>query len=187
MIHIFAPFRIQSEPSRRACVRIEPGSEPASGSVSPKQPMTSPRCIGGSQRSFCSSEPKRQIGNIASEPCTETALLTPASPGLELHAGQPVGDRARAGQAVAVEVHAVEAELGELGEELAREDPLLEPVAHVREDVLAHELPDGVSDRLLLVVEELVDREVVEGIEGGELGRSWSPWPHPTRRGQTEA
>ena len=80
VIHIFAPFRIQSEPSRRACVRIEPGSEPASGSVRPKQPITSPACIGGSQRSFCSSEPQRQIGNIASEPCTETALRTPASP-----------------------------------------------------------------------------------------------------------
>ena len=80
VIHIFAPLRIQSDPSRRACVRIEPGSEPASGSVRPKQPMTSPACIAGSHRSFCSSEPYFQIGNIASEPCTETALRTPASP-----------------------------------------------------------------------------------------------------------
>ena len=68
VIHIFAPFRIQSDPSRRACVRMEPGSEPASGSVSPKQPMISPVCIGGSQRSFCSSEPNFQMGNIASDP-----------------------------------------------------------------------------------------------------------------------
>ena len=68
VIHILAPFRIQSEPSRLACMRIEPGSEPASGSVRPKQPMTSPVCMGGSQRSFCSSEPNFQIGNIASEP-----------------------------------------------------------------------------------------------------------------------
>ena len=80
VIHIFAPFRTQSDPSRRACVRIEPGSDPASGSVRPKQPMASPVCIGGSQRSFCSSDPNFQIGNIASEPCTDTALRTPASP-----------------------------------------------------------------------------------------------------------
>ena len=80
VIHILAPFRIQSEPSRRACVRIEPGSEPASGSVRPKQPIASPACIGGSQRCFCSSEPHFQIENIASEPCTETALRTPESP-----------------------------------------------------------------------------------------------------------
>ena len=80
VIHILAPLRIQSEPSRRAWVRIDPGSEPASGSVSPKQPIASPVCIGGSQRCFCSSEPQRQIENIASEPWTETALRTPESP-----------------------------------------------------------------------------------------------------------
>ena len=80
VIHILAPLRIQSEPSRRAVVLIEPGSEPASGSVRPKQPIASPVCIGGSQRCFCSSEPHFQIENIASEPCTETALRTPESP-----------------------------------------------------------------------------------------------------------
>ena len=80
VIHIFEPLRIQSEPSRRAVVRIAPGSEPASGSVSPKQPIASPACIAGSQRCFCSSVPQRQIANIASEPCTDTRLRTPASP-----------------------------------------------------------------------------------------------------------
>src|SRR5256885_4424960 len=80
VIHIFVPSRIQSEPSRRACVRLDPGSEPASGSVSPKHPIASPSCMGGSQRCFCSSEPQRQIAYIASEPCTETRLRTPASP-----------------------------------------------------------------------------------------------------------
>ena len=49
----------QSSPSRRAKVRIEPGSEPASASDSPKQPISSPLAMPGSQRSFCSSEPQR--------------------------------------------------------------------------------------------------------------------------------
>jgi hypothetical protein len=80
VIHIFAPFRIQSEPSCFARVRIEAGSEPASGSVRPKQPIASPACIAGSQRCFCSSEPQRQIEYIASEPCTDTALRIPESP-----------------------------------------------------------------------------------------------------------
>jgi hypothetical protein len=80
VIHIFDPERIQSAPSRRARVRMEPGSEPASDSVRPKQPIASPACIAGSQRSFCSSDPQRQMANIASEPCTEQALRTPASP-----------------------------------------------------------------------------------------------------------
>ena len=80
VIHIFVPLRIQSEPSRLAVVRIEPGSEPASGSVSPKQPIFSPACIAGSQRCFCSSDPHLQIAYIESEPCTETRLRMPASP-----------------------------------------------------------------------------------------------------------
>ena len=57
MIHILVPDRIQSSPSRRARVRIEPGSEPASGSVSPKHPIASPAAIRGSHSRFCSSEP----------------------------------------------------------------------------------------------------------------------------------
>jgi hypothetical protein len=78
-------------------------------------------------------------------------------------------------------VHAVEAELGELREKLARKDPLLEPVADVGEDVLADELPDGVADRPLLVVQERVDCEKVERIERGALGRRRRHGAHPTR------
>ena len=81
MIHIFVPFRTQSpDGSRRARVRIPPGFEPKSGSVSPKQPIASPRAIRGSHSCFCSSLPKRQIANIASEPCTETSDRSPESP-----------------------------------------------------------------------------------------------------------
>ena len=80
VIHILAPLSTQSVPSWRARVRIAAGSEPASGSVRPKHPITSPVCIGGSQRSFCSSEPQRQIANMASDPWTETALRIPESP-----------------------------------------------------------------------------------------------------------
>ncbi len=80
VIHIFVPLSTQSDPSRRACVRIDAGSDPASGSVRPKQPIASPACIGASQRSFCSSEPQRQIANIASDPCTDTRLRIPESP-----------------------------------------------------------------------------------------------------------
>ena len=67
-------------------------------------------------------------------------------------------------------MHSEQAELRELLEDLAREDALLEPVADLVEHVVAHELPDGVANRTLLVVEEGVDREVVERVEGG--GRS---------------
>ena len=55
------------------------GSLPWSGSVSPKQPIASPAAIRGSHSSFWSSEPYRQIGYMASEPCTETTLRSPES------------------------------------------------------------------------------------------------------------
>jgi hypothetical protein len=79
-IQRFSPFNTQSEPSLRAKVFMLAGSEPAVGSVRPKQPMASPRAMGGSQRSFCSSEPNLWIALIASDPCTETKVLNPESP-----------------------------------------------------------------------------------------------------------
>ena len=79
VIHILEPSSTQSSPSRRARVRIEPGSEPASASVSPKQPSASPVAIDGSHRCLCSSEPQRWIAYIASDPCTLTKLRSPES------------------------------------------------------------------------------------------------------------
>ncbi len=56
------------------------GFEPKSGSVSPKQPIASPAASLGSHSCFCSSEPKFQIENIDSDPCTDTKLRNPLSP-----------------------------------------------------------------------------------------------------------
>ena len=57
VIHILAPFSTQSVPSRRRVRAHRAGSEPASGSVRPKQPIASPAAIRGSHCCFCSSEP----------------------------------------------------------------------------------------------------------------------------------
>ncbi len=80
VIHILVPSSTQSEPSRRAKVRMPAGLLPKSGSVRPKQPMHSPRAIAGSHCCFCASSPQRWIANIASEPCTEAKLRNPESP-----------------------------------------------------------------------------------------------------------
>ena len=80
VIEVFSPLSTQPSPSRRARVRIPAGFEPKSGSVSPKQPIASPDCSRGSQRCFCSSEPKVRMGYITSAPCTETKLRRPESP-----------------------------------------------------------------------------------------------------------
>ena len=55
------------------------GLLPKSGSVRPKQPISSPRVIFGRYFCFCSSLPKAQIGYMASEPCTEQNERMPES------------------------------------------------------------------------------------------------------------
>jgi lactoylglutathione lyase len=62
-------------------------------------------------------------------------------------------------------VHSEEPELRELGHELAGEVALLEPVADLVEDVVSHELAHRVPNRPLLVVEERVERQVIERVE----------------------
>src|SRR5215471_3412767 len=115
VIHIFVPLSTQSEPSRTAWVRIEAGSDPWSGSVSPKQPIASPAAIRGSHSSFCSSLPYFQIGNMASD---------------------PVGDGAGARASVSRQVHAEQAELAQLGQHRPGQHARLEPVGDLRQDMV---------------------------------------------------
>ena len=89
------------------------GSLPAVGSVSPKQPISSPAAMPGSHCCFCSSEPCLWIALIASEPCTETKVRRPESPASSSSAARPYSTAAAAGAAVALQVHAEQAEIAE--------------------------------------------------------------------------
>ena len=80
VIQRLVPARTYSDPARRARVSIPPGSEPWSGSVSPKHPIARPAAISGSQRCFCSSLPQRQMAYMASDPCTDAIERNPESP-----------------------------------------------------------------------------------------------------------
>src|SRR5262249_17505851 len=66
-----------------------------------------------------------------------------------------------------LEMHSEESELRQFGDDLAGKHPALEPVADLGNDAFADELADRVADRALLVVEECVDGEIVEGIQSG--------------------
>src|SRR5690606_20672269 len=95
--------------------------------------------------------------------------------GLQLQAGQAVGGRAGPGAPVALEVQPEQADRAELAGELAGgQVTRLVPPGDVRPDVVAHDLPDGVADRPLLLGEEVVDVEQLVG--GGGCGQ-------PARRG----
>ena len=65
-----------------AVARRSAGFDPWSGSVSPKQPSTSPVAIAGSHRCFCSSVPHRAIDPATRPRCTDMIERTLASPRL---------------------------------------------------------------------------------------------------------
>jgi hypothetical protein len=96
-IHRFAPESTQLEPSRTARVAILAGSLPAVGSVSPKQPISSPAAMPGSHRCLCSSDPNLEIALIAREPCTETNVRMPESPASSSIAASPYSTALRPG------------------------------------------------------------------------------------------
>ena len=80
VIHIFEPLSTQSSPCRPALVRMLPGIAPRVGLGQTEAADHLARRHRGSHCCFCSSEPNAQIGNMASEPWTDTKLRTPLSP-----------------------------------------------------------------------------------------------------------
>ena len=66
VIQFFWPLMTHSSPSRTAVVRIDAGSEPASGSDSANAGDHSPVAQRGSQCCFCSSVPNSWIGSVPS-------------------------------------------------------------------------------------------------------------------------
>ena len=181
VIHIFVPFRTQSAPSRRAWVRIVPGVGAGVRLGEPEAADRLPRCIAGSHAPSAPPSPSARSRTSRASPAPRPRCGHRVAR-LELEAGQPVRDRARPGKPVAVEVHSEEPELRELLDDLAREDPLLEPVADLREHVLPHECADRVTDRPLLLVEEGVEGEEVERVERRRLRRRCQEVP-PSGRG----
>ena len=80
VIHCLAPSMIQSLPSRRAVVRMPPGSLPASGSESANAPAShSALASFGQTRRFCASLPKRAT-------TSPTMLVTAIVTAVDAHA-----------------------------------------------------------------------------------------------------
>src|SRR5439155_189085 len=80
VIQSLVPFRTYAPSWRRARVFIAPGSEPWSGSVSPKQPTRAPVARRGSHCSFCASEPYAKMGNMTRPDWTDATERRPESP-----------------------------------------------------------------------------------------------------------
>ncbi len=71
VIQVFWPSSTHSSPSRRARVRSDARSDPASGSLKPCPQNSRPAVIRGRNRRFCSSVPNiSRVGPNSSNPCT---------------------------------------------------------------------------------------------------------------------
>src|SRR5690554_4342849 len=69
-IQILFPVSRYPPSTFMARLAMLPGSDPWSGSVRPKQPISSPLAKRGRYLRFCSSVPNSKIGTITSEDCT---------------------------------------------------------------------------------------------------------------------
>src|SRR5690606_19176146 len=70
-IHFFCPFNTHpSAVLRQVVVKPPAVPDPTSGSVRPKAPIFSNRCILGNHSSFCASEPHIYIEPMANPLCT---------------------------------------------------------------------------------------------------------------------
>ena len=79
MINIFPPLTTKSLPFFSAVVLVAPASLPASGSVNPNAPRTSPEANLGTYFFFCSSVPESTIGIVPKEVCAATVIAIEAS------------------------------------------------------------------------------------------------------------
>jgi hypothetical protein len=164
VIHIFAPFRTQSEPSRRAWGAHRPG---VGARVGLGEPEAADRLARVHRRQpallllLGAPAPDREHRQRAlhGDGAADARIA-----GLELEAREAVGDGARAGSR-SPRGACRRGRAWRAPGQLARQDALLEPVADVGKDALADEPAHRVADRALLVVEERVEREEVEWVE----------------------
>jgi hypothetical protein len=76
-MYVFEPLITQSSPSRTARVLMPATSEPASGSVIPRQLIFWPLIEGTRYSCFCSSVPNRNTGGVAMSVCTAMPIASP--------------------------------------------------------------------------------------------------------------
>ena len=76
-MNVLEPLITHSSPSRTARVLIPATSDPASGSVIPRQEIFTPRIEGARYACFCSSVPNARIGGVAMSVWTAIPIASP--------------------------------------------------------------------------------------------------------------
>ena len=79
VMKILEPLITHSPSRNSARVLVAPASEPAPGSVRPKEASLLPAARSGSSSRFWSSEPKSRIGIVPRDVCAATVIATDES------------------------------------------------------------------------------------------------------------
>ena len=168
VIHILEPLRTQSLPVL-GCARvfIEPGS--AAG-VGLGEAEAADRLAGGHPRQplllLLVAAPA--VDRVHRQrPLHADEAAQPGVDGLELAAGHAVRRGAGAGAAVALEVHAEQAELAEHRPEVVGQRALVVPLGDVGRELAPGEVAHRVADRAVLVGEQVVDPQEVVRCKSG--------------------
>ena len=166
MIQRFVPFRIQRA---AAALGLRPHAADVAAEVGLRETEAADRAAARELRQPALLLLGRAVGVDRIHHETALHRREGAQAGvaaLELLHHQAVGDVVHARAAVAVEVRAEQAEIGELGDERHRERAVLADVLlDARQELLRDELAHGLARELLLVGEQVVEAEEVDAGE----------------------
>jgi hypothetical protein len=166
VIQFFAPLMTHASPSCTANVRMEAGSDPASGSDSAKAGVISPEARRGSQRCFCSSGAEQRDGQGAELLDHQDERGGGARLGDLLH-GDLQHERSGARAAVLDgEREAEDVVLGEQPAHVPRVLPGAVDLRGARADPLVDDLPDHAAE-LLELLRDVVHAGAEAGLRGG--------------------
>ncbi len=172
-MNIFDPLITYSSPLATAVVWMPETSEPAPGSVSPKQPRIGASTSGPSHCFFCSSVPAIRIGP-APRPLAPIDVPMPEQPQLS---SSPTSIPSKHGSSGAAEplrqVQVHEADLVRLGDDVGRMRLMLVTLRRARPDLVLGERAREGAQLLLLVGEGEGD---AAGDTRIDCGHSELPW-----------
>ena len=152
-------------PSLRARVRMDPGLEPASGSVSPKQPRISPSAILGRYFCFCSSAAEG-VDGIHAQPRLHADERTHAAvAALQFLCHQAVFHSRHAGATVAFEAGAIEAQLAHRADQFLGEAAVAVALFDNGDQVFFNELARVIAHQPLVVIEQRVELDKIYALE----------------------
>jgi hypothetical protein len=150
-MNVLRPVMRHPPSTLRAIVLIAATSEPASGSLIPRQKIFSPEMAGTRYLRFCSSEPNLNTGGTAMSVCTATAIASPPESHRVIFGQDDIAEVVAPTAAVLLRLRQSEkAQLPHPLEYVVGETPFPLPFGRVRRELRFDERSDAGSQLIML-------------------------------------